>query len=416
MTGEQDAVSRAWREHWGRLLALLVSRYRRLDLAEDGLADAFERAAARWPIEGAPDNPAAWLLTTARRRVLDRLRAEAVAARAEPLLATDAALAEAAGGPRADPGDLVADERLRLVLLCCHPALSVESSSALALRLVIGLPVPDIARLFLSRDSAVAARITRAKRKIAVAGIPYRTPGQSELPGRLRGVLAAVYLLFNEGYSASVGEDLIRSSLGGEALRLCRLLHELLPAEPAVRGLLALVLLQGSRHAARLDEDGGVVVLADQDRSRWDRAAIEEGMTHLGIALRATPVRPDLYVTQAAVAACHALAGTWESTNWRAIVSWYDVLLTITDTPVVRLNRAVAVAELDGPAAGLAELDAIGPMPGYGDLLAARADLLARLGRCNEAAEAYREALALPGNGARRRHLEQRLHACAPAD
>jgi len=398
------------RDEGSRVLATLVRTTGSLDLAEDAVQDAVLKALDTWPRTGIPRSPRAWLTVAARHRAIDLIRREAARSGKEAQAHTD--LGEA---PIPAP-ETVSDDLLRLLFTCCHPSLTLETQTALALRTLCGLTTAEIGRALLVPEATMAKRLSRARRKIAVAGIPYRTPGQSELPGRLRGVLAALYLLFNEGYTASAGEDLIRSSLAGEALRLCRLLHELLPAEPAVRGLLALVLLQGSRHAARLDGDGGVVVLADQDRSRWDRAAIEEGMTHLGIALRATPVRPDLYVTQAAVAACHALAGTWESTNWRAIVSWYDVLLTITDTPVVRLNRAVAVAELDGPVAGLAELDAIGPLPGYGALLGARADLLARLGRCNEAAEGYREALALPGNGAQRRHLRQRLHACAPAD
>lgn len=398
------------RDEGSRVLATLARTTGSLDLAEDAVQDAVLKALDTWPRKGIPRSPRAWLTVAARHRAIDLIRREAARSGKEAQ-----AQIELVAAPMPAPA-MVSDDLLRLLFTCCHPSLTLETQTALALRTLCGLTTAEIGRALLVPEATMAKRLTRAKRKIAVAGIPYRAPGPSELPGRLRGVLATVYLLFNEGYTASAGEDLSRSSLASEALRLCRLLHDLLPGEPGVRGLLALVLLQGSRHAARLDTDGGVVLLADQDRSRWDGAAIEEGMRHLGIALRATPVRPDLYVTQAAIAACHALAGSWESTNWRAIVSWYDVLLAITDTPVVRLNRAVAVAELDGPAAGLAELDAIGPMPGYGALLAARADLLARLGRGNEAAEAYREALTFPGNGARRRHLEQRLHACAPAD
>jgi len=250
--------------------------------------------------------------------------------------------------------------------------------------------------------------------KIAVAAIPYRTPGPAELPDRLRGVLATVYLLFNEGYDATDGDDPVREQLTGEAVRLARLLLELLPDQPSTTGLLALLLLQSSRLGARRDAHGEVVLLADQDRSRWDRAAIAEGMTLLGAALRRTPTRPDLYATQAAIAACHALAPTWSDTNWAAVVSWYDVLLTINDTPVVRLNRAVALAERDGPETGLAELDGVGALPGYAPLEAVRAELLQRLGRVEEAAASYRRALALPGNGAQRRHLQRRLAGCAP--
>jgi predicted RNA polymerase sigma factor len=239
-------------------------------------------------------------------------------------------------------------------------------------------------------------------------------PAAPELPQRLRGVLATIYLLFNEGYSATAGEDLLRSQLTTEALRLSRLVCELLPGEAGPTGLLALLLLQNSRQAARLDEGGEVVLLADQDRSRWDREAITEGMMLLGVALRRTPTRPDLYATQAAIAACHALAETWATTNWQAVVSWYDVLLTVNDTPVVRLNRAVAVAELRGAQAGLDALDQVGPLPGYAALPAARAELLHRLGRYDEAAVAYRQALDLPGNRVQREHLRHQLARCPP--
>jgi RNA polymerase sigma-70 factor (ECF subfamily) len=247
-----------------------------------------------------------------------------------------------------------------------------------------------------------------------VAKIPYEVPTPGDLPERLTGALATVYLLFNEGYNASIGEDLIRRDLTEEATRLSRRLHDLLPEEPATSGLLALLLLQGSRHAARLDHSGNVVLLADQDRTRWDASAIREGMCLLGIALRRTPTRPELYATQAAIAACHALAPTWGDTNWKAVLSWYDVLLTISDTPVVRLNRAVAVAEVFGPQVGLEALEAMGPMEHLGRIEAVRGDLLFQAGRLPEAADAYRTALARPGNNVLSRYLEQQLVRCSP--
>lgn len=305
--------------------------------------------------------------------------------------------------------EVVADDLLRLVFTCCHPSLPLETQTALALRTLCGLTTAEVARALLVPEATMAKRLTRARRKIAVAGIPYRSPSAGDLPHRLGAVLATVYLLFNEGYHASAGDDLIRSQLVGEALRLTRLLRELLPGEASVTGLLALMLLQSSRHRARLDEHGEVVLLADQDRTKWDRDAVAEGMTLLGVALRRTPTRPDLYATQAAIAACHALAATWEHTNWEAVISWYDVLLSINDTPVVRVNRAVAVAELHGPQAGLAALDEVGDIPDFTSLPAVRAELLYRLGRLEEAAAAYRQALDLPGNSTQRRHLHQRL-------
>ncbi|MGH9301209.1 MAG: RNA polymerase sigma factor, partial [Acidimicrobiales bacterium] len=274
------------------------------------------------------------------------------------------------------------------------------------------LTCAEVARALLVPEATMAKRLTRARRKIAVARIPYRTPEPADLPKRLSGVLTTVYLLFNEGYHATAGDDLIRSELTGEAIRLSRLLHQLLPDEPSTTGLLALLLLHGSRHAARLDDQGEVVLLANQDRGKWDQASIREGMILLGVALRRTPTRPDLYATQAAIAACHALSPTWLSTNWEAIVSWYDVLLTIHDAPVVRLNRAVALAEVSGPQAGLDALDQVGALTGYSAVEAVRGDLLYRLGRFEEAANAYRDALALPGNTAQRRHLEKSLANC----
>ena len=320
------------------MLATLVRTTGSFELAEDAVQDAIVKALDSWSRRGVPPEPRAWLTAVARNRAIDLLRRET--RRADKEAAAENLL-------RSDPApstEIVDDDLLRLVFTCCHPSLGTETQTALALRTLCGFTTAEVARALLVPETTMAKRLTRARRKIAVAKIPYRVPDPSELPERLGGVLATVYLLFNEGYNASGGDDLIRPSLTEEAIRLGRLLHDLLPDEPGTSGLLALLLLQGSRHAARLDSAGDIVLLADQDRSRWDQRAITEGMCLLGTALRRTPLRPDLYGTQAAIAACHALAPTWEDTNWEAVLSWYDVLLTVNDTPVVRLNRAVAVA------------------------------------------------------------------------
>ncbi len=404
----RETLVRLVRDEGSRVLATLVRTTGSLELAEDAVQDAVLRALDAWPRTGVPPQPRAWLTLAARNRAIDLLRREAGRAGKETAAGVVCVAAEA---PLPEP-DVVADDLLRLLFTCCHPSLAVETQTALALRTLCGLSTAEVGRALLVPEATMAKRLTRARRKIAVAGIPYRTPPASELPRRLDAVLATIYLLFNEGYTATAGDDLIRSQLTAEALRLGHLLGELLPGEPSVIGLLALLLLQNSRHAARLDGHGDVVLLADQDRTRWDRAAIAEGMSLLGVALRRTPTHPDLYVTQAAIAACHALAETWAATNWQAVVSWYDVLLTINDTPVVRLNRAVAVAELHGAQAGLAALDDVGALSGYAPLPAVRAELLYRLGRSDEAAAAYRQALDLPLNRAHQRHLLQRLDQC----
>ncbi len=400
----REALVRLVRDEGSRVLATLVRTTGSLELAEDAVQDAVVKALDVWSRTGVPRSPRAWLTVTARNRAIDLLRREA--RRSDKEGAGD--LLAVTSAPLLPASEVVADDLLRLVFTCCHPSLPLETQTALALRTLCGLTVAEVARALLVPEATMAKRLTRARRKIAVAGIPYRTPSANELPHRLSGVLATVYLLFNEGYHASAGDDLIRPQLVGEALRLTRLLRELLPGEASVAGLLALMLLQSSRHRARLDDHGEVVLLADQDRTKWDRNAVAEGMTLLGVALRRTPTRPDLYATQAAIAACHALAVTWEQTNWEAVISWYDVLLRINDTPVVRVNRAVAVAELYGARAGLAALDEVGAIPDFNPLPAVRAELLYRLGRLEEAAAAYRQALALPGNSAQRRHLHQR--------
>ncbi len=390
------------------MLATLVRTTGSLEIAEDAVQDAVLKALDSWPRAGIPAQPRAWLTVAARHRAIDLLRRES---RRPDKEVAAALLAVGDDAPLPGP-EVVADDLLRLVFTCCHPSLPVETQAALALRTLCGLTTAEVARALLVPEATMAKRLTRGRRKIAVAAIPYRTPPAAELPGRLDGVLATIYLLFNEGYHASAGASLIRSQLTSEAVRLSRLLYELLPGVASVTGLLSLLLLQSSRHAARVDHDGEVVLLADQDRNAWDRKAISEGMMLLGVALRRTPTRPDLYATQAAIAACHALAKTWEATNWAAVVSWYDVLLTINDSPVVRLNRAVAVAELHGPGAGLAALEEVGELPGYHSLPATRAELLYRMGRSGEAALSYAEALGLAANAAQRRHLEGRLRRC----
>ncbi|WP_214402711.1 RNA polymerase sigma factor [Pseudonocardia lacus] len=400
------ALVRLVRDEGRRVLATLVRVTGDLQLAEDAVQDATERALATWPRDGVPSEPRAWLTLTARRRAIDLARREAARGGKE---ADAVALLDP---PAEEPDEpAVRDDLLRLVFTCCHPALDVPSQVALALRTLCGLSAAEVGRALLVSESTMTKRLTRAKQKIARARIPYRVPDDHELPERLRGVLATVYLLFNEGYSASHGDAPVRPALVGEAVRLTRLLAELMPGEASVLGLLALELLQDSRRAARHQADGRPVLLPDQDRSRWDRALITEGVVLVGEGLRRSPDVPDPYVVQAAIAACHALAPSWPETDWAAVLSWYEVLLTVQDTPVVRLNRAVAVAELHGPGAGLAELDAVSGLDDYPAAHAARAELLARLGRDEEAAAAYAAALRLPQNAAHRAHLRDRLAA-----
>lgn len=385
------------RDEWGRLLALLVAQFRRLDLAEDGLAEAFEAAARTWTV--APDNPPAWLLTTARRRILDRLRAEAVAARKLPLLAVEATLQEEAQQVMADAGTPVRDERLRLVLLCAHPSLAPESAAALTLRLVLGVPTEDIARLFLVPTPTMAARLTRARKRLA--GESFAIP--DDLSSRVGVVADVAYLAFTAGYAPGSGADVLRAEVAGEAIRLVRMLRTVLPYDDAeVDSLLALMLLQHSRRDARA-VDGRLVLLPDQDRSRWQLAEITEAFDLLRPRVGA-PASP--YLLQALIAAEHAIAPSAAATDWDRIVQRYDELETLTGSPVVRLNRAVAVAEASGPAAGLSVLDGL-TLPGH-RLPATRAELLARLGRVDEARTAYDEAIGRCGNLAERAHLIER--------
>ena len=397
------------RDDWGRLIALLVARFARLDLAEDGLADAVEAAARTWPVEGVPDNPAAWLLTSARRKVLDRLRAEAVAARRMPLLAVESELTEEVQRTMADAGEVLVDERLRLVLLCAHPALSREAAAALTLRLVMGVSTEEIARLFLVPTPTMAARLTRARKKLA--GARFVVPPAAELPGRVSAVADVAYLAFTAGYAPGSGRDALRVDVAGEALRLLRVLLAVLPDDYPARdradldALLALMLLQHSRRDARV-RDGALVLLPDQDRGAWRHDEIAEALEHLR-PLVAAPPTP--YLLQALIAAEHAVAPSSETTAWTRIVERYDELLALGDSPVVRLNRAVAVAEAEGPLAGLTALDGVALRSHR--LPAVRAELLSRAGRAAEARVAFDAALAMCENEAERAHLVDRRAA-----
>jgi RNA polymerase sigma factor (sigma-70 family) len=399
------ALVRLLRDEGRRVLATLVRHTGDLQLAEDAVQDAVLRALDTWPRTGVPPQPRAWLTLTARNRAVDLVRRESARLGKE---AEAVALLDFLGlGPPADePPEVLRDDQLRLVFTCCHPALALETQVALALHTLCGLSTAEVGRALLVPEATMSKRLTRAKQKIARAGIPYRVPDAPELPDRLRGVAATVYLLFTEGYARPDGGSTV-----DEAVRLARLLHELMPDEPPVLGLLALLLLQDSRRPARFDPDGRPVPLADQDRTVWRRPAIAEGVVLVGEGLRRTPDRPDPYVVQAAIAACHALAPTSADTDWAAVLSWYDVLLTVTDTPVVRLNRAVAVGERHGPAAALAELDALPGLHGYPLWHATRAELLTGLDRVAEARAAFDAALALPLNDAQRVHVAARRAA-----
>ncbi|MBD7979576.1 RNA polymerase sigma factor [Oerskovia merdavium] len=416
MTLVDDALASAWRDHWARLLAMLVARYRRPDLAEDALADAFAAAARTWPVDGVPDSPAAWLRTAAGRRVLDRLRAEAVAAQKEPLMIVEAqSAAEAADGTPGmiDDGAHLPDDRLRLVFSCCHPALSVESRAALTLRFVAGLPVPDIARLFLVQDATMAARLTRAKKRLVAAGIPFEVPAPERLDDRLDDVASVLYLTFTAGYAPGTGPDVLRVALAGEAIRLARLLDELLPGRSVVRALLALMVLQHSRRDARVSVEGALVLLADQDRARWHRGEIASGLALLASVPDGVTGLAHEYRLQASIAAAHAVAGRATDTDWGGIADLYAELEAATGSPMVRLARSVAVAEAEGPTAGLALID---DFEGIDEALrtnhrlpATRAELLARAGRPAEAVASFEEAIGRCGNAAEREHLTRRL-------
>ena len=405
----QQAIDLIYRSDSRRIFASLVRLVGDFDLAEDALQDAFRAAMEQWPRDGIPANPRAWLISAGRFKAIDRLRR---ATRFDAALTTLGEQLDTEAEPALDD-EALEDDRLRLIFTCCHPALSLEARIALTLREVCGLTTEEIARAFLTTPATLAQRIVRAKAKIRNAGIPYRVPTPDELPDRRDGVLHVIYLVFNEGYSASSGEALTRPDLSGEAIRLGRLLYQLLP-EPEVGGLLALMLLHESRRAARTSPDGDLVLLEDQDRALWDRALIAEGTRLIVQSLSSGRVGP--YAIQAAIAAVHAEAPSPEATDWRQIVALYDVLAQMQPSPVVELNRAVAVAMRDGPTAGLALVDALlaqGDLADYHLAHAARADLCRRLGRTQEARDAYAQALGLTQQGPERRFLEQRLAALA---
>jgi RNA polymerase sigma-70 factor (ECF subfamily) len=414
----REAVDAAFREEWGKVVATLIRTTGDWDLAEECAQDAFALALQRWPRDGIPGRPGAWLTTAARNRAIDVLRRKAVGAAklrevaamsGEPSYGSSYDSSYEQGSAAGDESG-VPDDRLRLMFTCCHPALSLEARVALTLRTLAGLTTAEIARAFLSSEPTMAKRLVRAKQKIQNAGIPYRVPPAHLLPDRTPGVLGVLYLLFNEGYSATAGADLVRQNLCAEAIRLARVLATLMPDEAEAGGLLALMLLHDARRLARLDASGDLVTLEDQDRSSWDPVSIGEGVSVLERALRRG--RPGPYQIQAAIAACHATAATAADTDWAQIAGLYEQLARFLPTPVVSLNHAVAVGMAQGPEAALplvAALEASGQLAGYHLLPATRADLLRRLGRRLEAAVAYREALELASTDVERRFLSRRL-------
>jgi RNA polymerase sigma factor (sigma-70 family) len=400
--GVAAAVAEAHRREWAFVLAATVRVTRDIDLAEECVQDAYAQALATWADRGVPAKPGAWLTTVARRRALDLLRREVTLRRALPLLVDDEPAA-AAGGP-------FPDDRLRLIFTCCHPSLATEAQVALTLRLLCGLSTAEVAKAFLIAEPTMAARITRAKKKIATARIPYRMPSVADLPERTEAVLAVVHLLFTTGHTAPAGADLIRRDLVERALDLARMLRALLPHDADVAALLALILLTDARRATRVGPDGRLLLLAEQDRTRWDAAQIAEGVALVEEALRRRP--RSRHSLQAAIAAVHAQAGSWPDTDWGRVVDLYDTLAEVWPSPVVALNRAAAIGFARGPEAGLAALEPLTAEPqlaGYGYLPAARAAFLAELGRVAEAREAYREAILLTENAVEREFLAGQL-------
>ncbi|MFK4805145.1 RNA polymerase sigma factor [Microbacterium sp. ZW CA_36] len=406
MIDAHDALTRAHRDEWARVVATLAKRFGNLDIAEDAAADAVASAAEHWPAEGIPPNPGAWLTTTATRKAIDRIRRESSrdARHREAQLVYDA---------EPEPLGAIDDDRLRLIFICCHPALAMEARVALTLRMVGGLSVPEIARAFLVQETTMGARITRAKAKIAAAGIPYRVPGAEDLPGRVAGVLTVLFLIFNEGYLASGPDSApVREELTGEAIRLARLLHQLLPDDGEATGMLALMLLTDARRPARVSSAGELVPLGEQDRGQWDAESIAEGHALVRARL-ASGMPPGRYQLLAAINAVHT---DGDATDWTQVVALYDHLLRLDRSPIVQLNRAIAVSERDGPEPGLALVDTFRPeLESYHPYHAARAELLRRLGRPAEAAAAYDAALALASNTAEVAYLTRQRDSTRPS-
>jgi RNA polymerase sigma-70 factor (ECF subfamily) len=417
----EAVVADTHRREWARVLAATVRVARDLDLAEECVQEAYAQALASWARTGIPAKPAAWLTTTARRRAVDAIRRDTSLRSRLPLLVEpeeavdEIAMQELTAQDAEDPQDAVPDERLRLIFTCCHPALATEGQLALTLRLVCGVPAADIARLFLVSEPTVAARITRAKKKISTARIPYRVPRPAELPDRLRAVLAVIHLLFTTGHTAPSGGTLVRADLVDRAMHLARMLRELMPDDTEVRGLYALLLVTDARRATRTGADGRLLRLQEQDRSRWDGAALAEAEGLIVGCLRAGP--PGRYVLQAAIASLYAGAPSYGETDWPQLVVLYDKLLEVWPSPVVALNRTVPLAMATGPRAALAEVERLerdGRLSGYQYLPAVKADLLSRLGRTGDAADTYRQALALTANESERAFLTEQIAAHTP--
>ena len=412
----EAAVADAHRREWAYVLAATVRVTGDIDLAEECVQDAYAKALTTWPTQGIPVRPAAWLTTVARHRAIDVLRRRSTHDRFLPELAgsaSDGTDGNSSAMDRAGPAELgeISDDRLRLIFTCCHPALAPEAQVALTLRLICGLTTAEVARMFLIQESTMSARLTRAKKKIAAAHIPYRVPVLSELPQRIYTVLDVVHLVFTTGHTAPAGDDLIRDDLVAQALHLARMLRTLLPGDADVAGLLGLIVLTHARRTTRLDADGSLSLLSDQDRSRWHAGEIMEGLGLVREALQRRP--PGRFALMAAIAAVHAEAPTWSATDWTELVGLYDLLVVMWPSPVVALNRAVAVGFAEGPASGLKALDELADEPqlaSYSYLPSARADMLRRLGRTAEARAAYRDALVLTDNAVEREFLQARLH------